>query len=196
VTDGLEDVAGHHAVCSGLVSRFFVIESSHGTDDVTDTVGDENTGRGNNSLGVRTDVGGNHDKTNGESDRLTAKALSADDRNLSSVLTYLTSQNPINRGQVMAWVKGRKAMRAVPKTQIKLPTVIISSRVLAHRVATRPAIMREMTWSDRPAQSRRAAFMVEKPSPLMMDPEKFVKTPLGTEDPNMAIVKSQLTGQR
>lgn len=102
------------------------------------------------------------------------------------------SQNPISLGQVMAWVKGKKDMRAVPNTQIKLPTVIMRSRVLAHRVATTPAIKREMTWRDRPAQSSRAALRVEKPRPRMMEPEKLVKTPLGTEDPNMAMESSQL----
>jgi hypothetical protein len=35
--------------------------------------------------------------------------------------------------------------------------------------------------------------MVENPRPLMIEPEKLVKTPLGTEDPNMATVKSQLS---
>jgi hypothetical protein len=92
----------------------------------------------------------------------------------------------------MAWVKGKKDMRAVPNTQIKLPIVIMRSRVLAHRVATTPAIKREMTWSDRPAQSSRAALRVEKPRPRMMEPEKLVKTPLGTEDPNIAMESSQL----
>jgi hypothetical protein len=29
--------------------------------------------------------------------------------------------------------------------------------------------------------------MVEKPNPLIIDPEKFVRTPLGTLEPNMAI---------
>jgi hypothetical protein len=90
-------------------------------------------------------------------------------------------------------VKGKKAIKAVPKTQITFPTVIISNRVFAHRVATRPAIRREMTCRDRPAQSRSAALMVENPRPLMIEPEKLVKTPLGTEDPNMATVKSQLS---
>jgi len=84
-------------------------------------------------------------------------------------------------------VKGRKLMRAVPKTQSKLPTVIISSRVFCHRVATIPAINSEMTCSDRPAQSSRAALSVEYPKPLMMDPEKLVNTPLGTDEPNMAM---------
>lgn len=71
--------------------------------------------------------------------------------------------------------------------------VIMSNRVLAHRVATSPAINSEMTCKDRPAQSRRAALKVEYPRPLMMEPEKLVKTPLGTEEPNMAMDKSQLT---
>lgn len=75
--------------------------------------------------------------------------------------THLTSQNPINRGQVYCLVNGKKLMRAVPKTQSKLPTVIMSSRVFAHRVATTPAIKSEMTWSERPAQSSRAALKVE-----------------------------------
>ena len=103
----------------------------------------------------------------------------------------MTSQNPINLGQIIAFVKGRKAMSAVPKTQMTLPTVIMSSRVFFHLVATIPAMRREMTWRDRPAQSRRAAFIVEKPSPLMIEPEKLVNTPLGTEDPNMAIAADQ-----
>jgi hypothetical protein len=38
--------------------------------------------------------------------------------------------------------------------------------------------------------------MVEKPRPLIIEPEKLVRTPLGTEDPNMARVKSQLFRQR
>ena len=105
--------------------------------------------------------------------------------------TYLTSQNPINRGQIIAWVNGRKAIKAVPKTQMTLPTVIMRRRVFFHRVATRPAISREMTWRDRPAQSRRAALMVEKPKPLMIDPEKLVRTPLGTLLPNMAMARGQ-----
>ena len=104
----------------------------------------------------------------------------------------MTSQNPINRGQVIAVVNGKNAISAVPKTQIRFPIVIISSRVLAHRVATTPAIRSEITWRDRPAQSNRAALMVEKPRPFMMEPEKLVKTPLGTEEPNIAMVKSQL----
>lgn len=103
----------------------------------------------------------------------------------------MTNQNPINLGQVMACVKGRKAMSAVPKTQMTLPTVIMSNRVFFHRVATRPAMRREMTWRDRPAQSRRAALIVENPKPLMIEPEKLVNTPLGTEDPNMAIAAGQ-----
>jgi hypothetical protein len=89
----------------------------------------------------------------------------------------------------MAWVNGRKAIKAVPKTQMTLPTVIMRRRVFFHRVATIPAIKSEMTWRDRPAQSRRAALMVEKPNPLMIDPEKFVRTPLGTLEPNMAIAR-------
>lgn len=81
-------------------------------------------------------------------------------------------------------------MRAVPKTQItagqhniwetgvknvQLPTVIIKRRVLAQRVATRPAIKSEMTWSERPAQSRRAVWSVFQPRPLMMEPEKSTR---------------------
>lgn len=85
-------------------------------------------------------------------------------------------------------------MSAVPNTQTRLPIVIMRSRVLAHRVATIPAMSSEMTWSDRPAQSSKAALRVEYPRPLMIDPEKLVKTPLGTEEPNMAIERSQFLG--
>jgi hypothetical protein len=49
-----------------------------------------------------------------------------------------------------------------------------------------------MTWRDLPAQSSKAALNVEYPRPLMMDPEKLVRTPLGTEEPNIAIDNSQL----
>jgi hypothetical protein len=38
--------------------------------------------------------------------------------------------------------------------------------------------------------------MVENPNPLMIDPLKLVRTPLGTLEPNMATVRSQLTRQR
>ena len=106
----------------------------------------------------------------------------------------LTNQKPMSRAQVYCDVKGKNDMRAVPKTQSRFPTVIIKSRVLAHRVATSPAISREMTWSDLPAQSSSAALNVEYPKPLMIDPEKLVKTPLGTDDPNMATERSQLQG--
>jgi len=33
--------------------------------------------------------------------------------------------------------------------------------------------------------------MVEKPKPLMIDPEKLVRTPLGTLLPNMAMARGQ-----
>lgn len=69
----------------------------------------------------------------------------------------------------------------------------------------------EMTWSERPAQSSSAVWRLFHPRPLMMEPEKseiishlpceptsiedlLVKTPLGTEEPNMASVRSQFLG--
>jgi hypothetical protein len=104
----------------------------------------------------------------------------------------LTNQNPISLGQVYLCVKGKNDIKAVPNTQIKFPTVIINNLVFAHRVATSPAIRSEMTWRDLPAQSSKAALNVEYPRPLMMDPEKLVRTPLGTEEPNIAIDNSQL----
>jgi hypothetical protein len=196
VADGLEDIASHHTVCGGLVSWFFLVERGHRTNDVTQTVCDEDEGRSDDSLGVRSDVARDHDKSDGEADGLAAVTVSVTlPPILSPMVTYLTSQNPMSRGQIIWLVKGRKAIRAVPKTQTKFPIVIINNRVLAHRVATRPAMMREMTWRDRPAQSRRAALIVENPRPLMMEPEKLVRTPLGTDEPNMAMVKSQLNHQ-
>lgn len=107
----------------------------------------------------------------------------------SKAKTHLTSQKPINLGQLLAAVNGRKLIKAVPSTQIRLPQVIISRRVFAQRVATNPAMINEMTCRDRPAQSKRAALKVEKPRPLMIEPEKLVKTPFGTDEPNMAMVK-------
>jgi hypothetical protein len=55
-------------------------------------------------------------------------------------------------------------------------------REFSNLVATIPAMSKPITWKDRPAQSRRAALKVEKPRPLMMGPEKLVKTPLGTRN--------------
>jgi len=49
-----------------------------------------------------------------------------------------------------------------------------------------PAINKEMTWSERPAQPRSAALRVLKPRPLMKGPEKMGRIPLGTEETNMA----------
>jgi hypothetical protein len=37
--------------------------------------------------------------------------------------------------------------------------------------------------------------MVEKPNPLIIDPEKFVRTPLGTLEPNIAIARDVSKGK-
>lgn len=196
MADSLENVTSHHAVSCSLVSGSLLRKRGQRANDVAHAVCDENAGRCDDSLGITSDVAGDHDQPNGEPDGLAAVVISVKSLELiESRQTHLTSQNPISRGQIILCVKGRKAMRAVPNTHTRLPMVIISNRVLAHRVATRPAITREMTCNDRPAQSRRAALMVEKPRPLMMEPEKLVRTPLGTDEPNMAIVKSQLQCQ-
>jgi hypothetical protein len=95
---------------------------------------------------------------------------------------------------VYAGVKGRKDIKADPSTQMMFPTVQQMIRELRNFVAQIPAMSREMICRDRPAQSSRAALKVEKPSPLMMGPLKFVRTPFGTLEPNMASVRSQALG--
>lgn len=47
------------------------------------------------------------------------------------------------------------------------PTVIMSIRQLANLVAMIPAMSSEMTWNERPAQSRSAALNVLNPMPVM-----------------------------
>lgn len=47
------------------------------------------------------------------------------------------------------------------------PMVTMSMRVFLKYVVTRPAIMSEMIWKERPAQSSRAASKVLKPMSLI-----------------------------
>ena len=78
VADSLENVTSHHAIGSGLVSRLLTVERSHGANDVSDTVSNEDTGRRNNSLRVGSNVGGDHDKTDSETDGLTVDEPESD----------------------------------------------------------------------------------------------------------------------
>jgi len=78
VANCLEDVTGHHTVGSGLVSWSLRRQRGKGSNDVAHTVRHEDAGRGDNSLGVGTDVGGDHDETDGETDGLTVDQPESD----------------------------------------------------------------------------------------------------------------------
>lgn len=52
VTNGLQDVAGHHAIRGSLVPRCLAFDSREGSNDVTHTVGNEDTTGSDDTFGV------------------------------------------------------------------------------------------------------------------------------------------------
>jgi hypothetical protein len=128
-------------------------------------------GRSDSSLRVRTDVGGDHDKTKGETNGLTVDQPETDQSGpgvglgVRQECHQTGTQNTRQATQIRSAIGARGFSRAVLAYQIKLPIVTMMSRLLLNLVATIPAINREMTWSDRPAQSKRAALRVLNPRP-------------------------------
>lgn len=79
VTDGLADVSTQHGHGGRLVLGRLVLVHETGTGGVTGAVADEDHGRGHGTLRVGSNIGGDHDETEGETDRLTVDQPETDE---------------------------------------------------------------------------------------------------------------------